>query len=81
MKANGVLYQQARTFRKNPTKSEHRLWQALRKNPYSYKFRRQHPIGHFIVDVYYPAARLVIEVDGTIHDTRQEYDQERTNIL
>ena len=46
-----------------------------------YKFRRQHTIDRFIVDFYCTEARLVIEVDGIIHDDQQEADQLRTEII
>nr|WP_223342154.1 endonuclease domain-containing protein [Synechocystis sp. PCC 7338] len=42
-----------------------------------FKFRRHHPIGNFIVDFYCPQLKLIIEVDGSIHDNQQEYDQYR----
>lgn len=64
-------------LRKNQTKAEKALWQALRKrNLKGQKFRRQHPIGRYIVDFYCHSAKLVIEVDGSIHDiiSVKEYD-------
>jgi very-short-patch-repair endonuclease len=42
------------------------LWQALK--PADVKLRKQHPCGPFVVDFYCPAARLVIEVEGIVHD-------------
>jgi very-short-patch-repair endonuclease len=72
----------ARTFRKNPTPSEAILWQTLRgKKLDGIKFRRQQPIGPFIVDFYAPALRLVVEVDGVVHEQQQEADQARQDIL
>ena len=72
----------AREHRKNPTKSEKILWQALRgKKLDGVKFRRQQPIGVFIADFYSSAYRLVVEVDGGIHDTQQEEDAERDEIM
>jgi very-short-patch-repair endonuclease len=47
---------------------EVRLWNRLRRSPCGIGFRRQHPIGPYSADFYCPAARLVIEVDGMIHD-------------
>jgi very-short-patch-repair endonuclease len=41
------------------------------------KFRRQHAIDRYIVDFYYPEARLVIEVDGPIHEFTQDEDTQR----
>ncbi|MBT3322534.1 MAG: DUF559 domain-containing protein [Anaerolineae bacterium] len=72
----------AREHRKNPTKSEEILWKALRgKKLDGVKFRRQQPIGVFIADFYSSAYRLVVEVDGGIHDTQQEADAERDEIM
>lgn len=72
----------ARQFRKEPTKSENILWQALRgKKLDGHKFRRQQPIGNFIVDFYNAPYRLVVEVDGSVHDNQVELDQARQEIL
>jgi very-short-patch-repair endonuclease len=72
----------ARQFRKQPTLSEAVLWQALRgKKLDRVKFRRQQPIGPFVVDFYAPAHRLVVEVDGPIHETQREADQQRQELL
>lgn len=72
----------ARQFRKEPTQSEAILWQGLRgKKLDGVKFRRQQPIGPFVVDFYAPSLRLVIEVDGLIHETQKEADRTRQDIL
>jgi len=72
----------ARRFRKEPTPSEKILWQALRgKKLDGLKFRRQQPIGPLIVDFYNSDYRLVIEVDGPIHDLQKEADHARQEIL
>lgn len=72
----------AREFRKEPTKGEKILWNALRgKNLDGIKFRRQQPIGYFVVDFYASAFRLVIEVDGPIHEQQLEADRVRQDIL
>lgn len=72
----------ARQFRKAPTKSEAMLWDALRgKKLDGIKFRRQQPVGPFVVDFYNSVHRLVIEVDGSIHDSQFEADHERQSIL
>ena len=57
----------ARALRRNMTLPEGMLWQVLRKRPEGFKFRRQHPIGCWVVDFYCPASRLVIEIDGEVH--------------
>ena len=50
------------------TPPEARLWHFLRGHKQGLKFRRQHPIGPFILDFYCPAAKLAVEVDGAGHD-------------
>ena len=72
----------AREFRKEPTKSEAILWEALRgKKLDGIKFRRQQPVGYFLVDFYNSFYRLVVEVDGPIHDNQVEADRARQDIL
>ncbi len=72
----------AREFRKEPTPGEKILWNALRgKKLEGIKFRRQQPIGYFVVDFYNSAYRLVIEVDGPIHEDQVEADKARQEIL
>ena len=72
----------AREFRKEPTKSEAILWEALRgKKLDGIKFRRQQPVGYFVVDFYNSVYRLVVEVDGPIHDNQVEVDRARQDIL
>ena len=59
----------ARDFRKEPTEGERILWGALRgKKLDGIKFRRQQPVGYFVVDFYASAFRLVVEADGPIHE-------------
>jgi very-short-patch-repair endonuclease len=62
-----AVVMKARELRRSPTLPEGLLWQRLRIRPGDLKFRRQHPIGPYIVDFYCPAARLVVEVDGESH--------------
>ena len=72
----------AREFRKEPTEGEKILWGALRgKKLDGNKFRRQQPIGYFVVDFYNSVHRLVVEVDGPIHDHQVEADKARQEIL
>jgi 5-methyltetrahydrofolate--homocysteine methyltransferase len=69
-------------FRNNPTPAEEALWEMLRnKKLQGYKFRFQHKIGKFFVDFYCHAAGLIIEVDGSVHDSQIEEDQKRTDWL
>jgi len=72
----------ARHFRKASTPSEALLWEALRgRRIDGIKFRRQQPIGPFVVDFYAPEKRLVVEVDGGVHATQVEHDRERQELL
>ncbi len=64
--------------------AEKLLWEKIRgKQLNGIKFRRQHSIGCFIVDFYCSEYRLIIEVDGTIHNRTdiKEYDEERTEYI
>ncbi len=72
----------ARQFRRSTTPAEQRLWAHLRNRKLTgLKIRRQHPIGRFVVDFYCAEHRLVIEVDGSIHDTQEAKDRARTEWL
>jgi very-short-patch-repair endonuclease len=77
-----AIQEQARKLRKEMTPAEQVLWKNLRgRRLEGLKFRRQHPLGRFIVDFYCAEHRLVIELDGGIHQDQQEYDQARTEVL
>lgn len=77
-----AMVELARTFRKEPTPSEGILWQALRcRKLDGVRFRRQQPLGPFVVDFFAADCRLIVEVDGPIHDTRREADRERQQFL
>ena len=71
----------ARQLRREQTPTEDVLWQSLRRKQRGYKVRRQQPIGPFVVDFYISQSRLVIEVDGPIHDRQKDYDQQRQALL
>jgi very-short-patch-repair endonuclease len=71
----------AREQRKKPTASEAALWQALRATQLGVRFRRQHPIGEFVLDFYCAEACLAVEVDGPVHDERPGYDEWRDERL
>ncbi len=79
--ASPLIHQRAKDLRKIMTPAEKILWEKLRgKSLGNYKFRRQHPIFRFIADFYCHELKLVIELDGEIHDSkeRQEYDLNRS---
>jgi very-short-patch-repair endonuclease len=65
------LTELAREFRNNPTRTEKILWARLKgKKVLGYDFHRQKPIGYYIVDFFCPRLMLVIEIDGSVHDTQ-----------
>jgi very-short-patch-repair endonuclease len=61
----------ARKLRSEMSLPETLLWQELRKRPGGHKFRRQHPAGEYVIDIYCAKAALAIEVDGKAHDSGQ----------
>jgi len=66
------------------TPAEIRLWQALKNRQVAdLKFRRQHSVGPFIVDFYCPLAKLIVELDGSAHDSETAWrrDEQRTAYL
>ncbi len=66
------LVEQARELRSRQTSAEEILWQMLRNRQFlGLKFRRQHQIGTYIADFYCHKARLVIELDGGVHEGAQ----------
>ncbi|RZJ00606.1 MAG: endonuclease domain-containing protein [Brevundimonas sp.] len=76
-----LTVERARELRRRMTPPETRLWLCLRgKRLRGFKFRRQHPIGVYIVDFYCPGAKLAVEVDGRGHDhpERVAHDRRRT---
>ncbi len=71
-----------RDLRKNLTRAEHVLWQELRNRKLlGTKWKRQDTIGQFIADFLCKEHKLIVEVDGGVHETQQEYDQLRTDII
>ncbi|MBA3875053.1 MAG: endonuclease domain-containing protein [Anaerolineae bacterium] len=71
----------ANQMRATPTPAENHLWRFIRKQALNVKFRRQHVFHRFIVDFYCHEARLIIEVDGVIHEYTQEEDALRQEFL
>ena len=76
------IEQAARRLRRQLTPAEAHLWQAIRRRQLAgLKFRCQHPVGRFIADFYCPALKLIIEIDGEIHQHQSNYDVARTEQL
>ena len=81
----------ARILRKNQTAAEKILWDKIRRRQVGgYKFIRQHPFIYesidgeyyfYIADFYYAKKKLIIELDGKIHEKRKEHDQHRDDVL
>ena len=71
----------AKWLRNNMTPAEKRLWEELRQNKLGVRFKPQHPMQFYIADFYCYQLKLVIEVDGAIHDFNKEKDLERTSAL
>jgi len=76
--ADGLSYTRAKAFRRRMTPPEARLWRYLQAHRLKgYGFRRQHPIGPFILDFYCAAAKLAVEVDGAVHDDPEQMHRDR----
>ena len=75
------VFDKAKQMRENMTEYESILWEHLKsKQMKGFRFKAQHPIARFIADFYCHKAKLVIEVDGNLHNSSegQEYDQGRS---
>jgi very-short-patch-repair endonuclease len=78
------IFKLAKELRKLETVAEKLLWSQLNRNQLlGLQFRRQHPINRFIADFFCPKIKLVIEVDGSIHDIPeyQAHDIGRSEVL
>jgi len=73
-----LLLEKAKEMRANPTPAEAILWKSLKGKKLKSKFRQQHLINDFIVDFVCLSKKLIIEVDGKIHDYQLEKDEART---
>lgn len=77
--ASNLVFENAKTLRSNLTHAELLLWSYLKQKPHGHKFRRQHPISIYIADFYCHSLKLVIEIDGSIHNIHEvlQHDIER----
>ena len=81
-KVNPAKIKLSKRFRSAMTKAEELLWQRLRRSQVEgVHFRRQQVLFGFIADFYSHSKRLVIEIDGKIHEIRKEQDKEREAIF
>lgn len=81
MRATGKSMRNARQLRRALSPPEAKLWKLLRGSPAGIRFRRQYAVEPYVADFYCAAAKLVIEVDGAIHDYRVEHDEKRDKYL
>ena len=83
MKATANSMKASRRLRRQMSPPEVLLWQLLRGSPAGIRFRRQYAIGPYVMDFYCPAAKLVIEIDGRIHDFEHaaQRDQARDELI
>ncbi len=81
-KISPVTTARARSLRSAMIDVERLLWQAIRgKQLNGHRFRRQHPIGHYIADFACIEQKIVIELDGGQHQEQLEADEQRTDFL
>jgi very-short-patch-repair endonuclease len=81
-KVNESLLSNAKKLRREMTDVEKFVWYQLRGRRFQgFKFRRQFPVGRYIVDFVCLEQRLILELDGGQHATQQEYDEIRTQYL
>lgn len=82
MRSSREIQRRAVELRQEETPAERLLWEHLRKKQRrGRKFRRQHPLDRFIVDFYCASCRLVVEVDGEVHQEQEGRDKERSLLL
>ena len=81
--ASHLVFELAKDLRRNMTDAEKLLWNHLKAGVQGLKFRRQHPIGIQIADFYCHKIKLIVEVDGSIHDVKdvKENDKKREDDL
>ena len=69
--AQASTFRNAAHLRNNPTRAEALLWERLSKNQIEgIRFRRQHPFNKYVPDFYAHSIKLVVELDGKIHDEK-----------
>ena len=81
--ASHLIFEKAKKLRANPTPEEQLMWMYLRPGVKGYKFRRQHPISLYITDFYCHKLKLIVELDGQIHQRPEikKNDDERQAVL
>ena len=82
--ADKNVFKKAFMLRSKETKAEKLLWERLNKSQLlGIRFKRQHPVEHYVADFYCHKVKLVIELDGEYHNTPEQkiYDDNRTKVF
>lgn len=74
--ASKQIFQYAETLRKNMTEAEKMIWERLCKNQMGVRIRRQHPIWKYVADYYCHELKLIIEIDGGIHLSKENKEDD-----
>src|SRR5690349_167749 len=69
--AGHSIFERAQELRKTMTSAENIIWKHIHVNEWKLKFRRQHPVLFYVVDFYCHQLKLVIEIDGGVHDNEE----------
>jgi very-short-patch-repair endonuclease len=69
-------YALVRDQRKAPSLAEGLLWRELRGRRAGIKFRRQHPVGRYVLDFYCAAAKCALEIDGIVHEMGDQSERD-----
>lgn len=72
-----MIFENAKKLRNTMTDSETFLWMHLRNGINGLKFRRQHPIGLYIADFFCYKVKLIVEIDGSIHNKKEIQIQDK----
>ena len=75
--ASKQVFENAYTLRHSMTEPEKILWNYLKQKPQGYKFRRQHAISKYIADFYCHSLKLIIEVDGGVHNRKEVSENDK----
>ncbi|OWK69833.1 hypothetical protein CBW18_14565 [Pedobacter sp. AJM] len=74
--ASSIIFENAKKLRNKVTDAEKILWEHLKEKKLGVKFRRQHPISSFIADFYCHEKKLIIELDGSIHNIKEIFEND-----
>ena len=75
--ATPEIFENAKELRNKLTETEIILWDYVSNNKLGVRFRRQHPIANYIADFYCHEKKLVVEIDGGIHLTKEQIEKDK----